>query len=623
MTFQELNIMPAILRSLRDENYSRPTPIQAQAIPPIIAGRDLLGIAQTGTGKTAAFAVPILQNLAKASLSDSAGDVRGSLGERSRDMDVTRGRTSGVAGGHVRALILTPTRELALQIFDNLCVYGSNMRLRIGVIFGGVSQRPQEQVLARGVDVLVATPGRLKDLMNQGLVHLDGVEILTLDEADRMLDMGFAHDVKYIIAKTPKERQTLFFSATMPKEIVQLTRSILRDPVRVSITPDSPTVDKISQTLYMVNKKSKFGLLEHLLAGGTVSASAGMDVSALSSVLVFTRTKHGADRVVRDLNRRGVSAQAIHGNKSQNARQLALSNFKDRKIRVLVATDIAARGIDIDELSHVINYDLPEVPESYVHRIGRTGRAGHEGVAISFCDVEETKALRDIERLCGRSIPRIENHPFVPGSEPVATANTNSASNDGVSRYDSNRGGNNRGNNTNRGSNYRDGANRGGNYRGGNYRSNSINRSDDNRSGASRYASTSSNGANQDNSNRGGTSRNASTNGTGANQDNSNRGGASTNASTSSNGTRRFGRPAMKNRDRDERSTTNGRVEFGQRNERGTSAANGRGERTTTKTRSEFGERRSPSTPTNNSRNTQNRRRQPIAIGVNRPMERV
>ncbi|MDD3503908.1 MAG: DEAD/DEAH box helicase [Eubacteriales bacterium] len=645
MTFQELNIMPAILRSLRDENYSRPTPIQAQAIPPIIAGRDLLGIAQTGTGKTAAFAVPILQNLAKASLSDSSGDARGRLDERSRDTDTTRGRKSGVAGGHVRALILTPTRELALQIFDNLCVYGSNMRLRIGVIFGGVSQRPQEQVLARGVDVLVATPGRLKDLMNQGLVHLDGVEILTLDEADRMLDMGFAHDVKYIIAKTPKERQTLFFSATMPKEIVQLTRSILRDPVRVSITPDSPTVDKISQTLYMVNKKSKFGLLEHLLAGGTVSASAGtavgksvrssagmdvgvssnssastgtavgnganssagMDVSALSSVLVFTRTKHGADRVVRDLNRHGVSAQAIHGNKSQNARQLALSNFKDRKIRVLVATDIAARGIDIDELSHVINYDLPEVPESYVHRIGRTGRAGHEGVAISFCDVEETKALRDIERLCGRSIPRIENHPFVPGSEPVATANTNSASNDGVSRYGSNRGGNNRGNNTNRGSNYRcganrDGTNRGGNYRGGNNRSNSINRSDDNRSGASRYASTSSNGTNQDNSNRGGASRNASTN---------------------SNGTRRFGRPAMKNRDRDERSTTNGRVEFGQRNERSASAANGRGERTTTKTRSEFGERRSPSTPTNNSRNTQNRRRQPIAIGVNRPMERV
>jgi ATP-dependent RNA helicase RhlE len=599
MTFQELNIMPAILRSLRDENYSRPTPIQAQAIPPIIAGRDLLGIAQTGTGKTAAFAVPILQNLAKASLSDSTGDVRGRLDERGRDTDATRGRKSGVAGGHVRALILTPTRELALQIFDNLCVYGSNMRLRIGVIFGGVSQRPQEQVLARGVDVLVATPGRLKDLMNQGLVHLDGVEILTLDEADRMLDMGFAHDVKYIIAKTPKERQTLFFSATMPKEIVQLTRSILRDPVRVSITPDSPTVDKISQTLYMVNKKSKFGLLEHLLAGGTVSASAGIDVSALSSVLVFTRTKHGADRVVRDLNRRGVSAQAIHGNKSQNARQLALSNFKDRKIRVLVATDIAARGIDIDELSHVINYDLPEVPESYVHRIGRTGRAGHEGVAISFCDVEETKALRDIERLCGRSIPRIENHPFVPGNEPVATGNTNHTTSDAASRYGSNRGGNNRGNSVNSGGN------------------------NSNRSGASRYASTSSNSINQSDANRGGASRNASTSSNGTNQDNSNRGGASRNASTSGTGARRFGRPAMKNRDCDERSTTNGRGEFGQRNERSASAANGRGERTTTKARSEFSERRSTSTPASNSRNTQNRRRQPIAIGVNRPMERV
>jgi ATP-dependent RNA helicase RhlE len=315
--------------------------------------------------------------------------------------------------------------------------------------------------------------------------------------------------------------------------------------------------------------------------------------------LVFTRTKHGADRVVRDLNRHGVSAQAIHGNKSQNARQLALSNFKDRKIRVLVATDIAARGIDIDELSHVINYDLPEVPESYVHRIGRTGRAGHEGVAISFCDVEETKALRDIERLCGRSIPRIENHPFVPGSEPVATGNTNHTTSDAASRYGSNRGGNNRGNSVNSGGN------------------------NSNRSGASRYASTSSNSINQSDANRGGASRYASTSSNGTNQDNSNRGGASRNASTSGTGARRFGRPAMKNRDRDERSTTNGRVEFGQRNERSASAANGRGERTTTKTRSEFRERRSPSTPTNNNRNTQNRRRQPIAIGVNRPRERV
>jgi ATP-dependent RNA helicase RhlE len=381
MTFQELNIIPSILKSLKTENYAKPTPIQAQSIPPIIAGRDLLGIAQTGTGKTAAFAVPILQNLEK--------------GIPARSMNNPRGK--------VRSLILTPTRELALQIYESLCAYGSNSRLRISVIFGGVSQKPQEIALARGVDILVATPGRLKDLMNQGLVNLQNVEILTLDEADRMLDMGFAHDVKHIIARTPLERQTLFFSATMPKEIVQLSRSILKDPVKVSVTPDSPTVDKISQSLYMVNKKNKFSLLEFLLRDLTIS-----------SLLVFTRTKHGADRVVRELTRCNISAQAIHGNKSQNARQIALNNFKSHKIRVLVATDIAARGIDIDELSHVINFDLPEIPESYVHRIGRTGRAGHEGVAISFCDIEEKKALRDIEKLCGRSIPLIENHPFSP-----------------------------------------------------------------------------------------------------------------------------------------------------------------------------------------------------------------
>lgn len=383
MTFNELNIMAPILKSLRQEQYTKPTPIQSKAIPPILAGRDLLGVAQTGTGKTAAFAVPILQNLTKNAQNRSPRNSRGS----------------------VRSLILTPTRELALQIYESLCAYGRNMPLRICVIFGGVSQKPQEQALYRGVDVLVATPGRLKDLMNQGLIDLRMVEILTLDEADRMLDMGFAHDVKYIIAQTPPIRQTLFFSATMPKEIVALSRSILTDPVKISITPDSPTVEKISQSLYMVSKPNKRLLLNHLL-----------NSSDMASVLVFTRTKHGADRVVRDLVRANINAQAIHGNKSQNARQIALNNFKNRSIRVLVATDIAARGIDIDELSLVINFDLPEIPESYVHRIGRTGRAGHGGSAISFCDAEEQKALRGIERLCGKPIPLISDHPYLPGS---------------------------------------------------------------------------------------------------------------------------------------------------------------------------------------------------------------
>lgn len=395
MTFQELNIISPILKSLRAEKYSIPTPIQSQAIPPIIAGRDLLGIAQTGTGKTAAFAVPILQNLEKG----------------------TPVRALKNARGLVRALILTPTRELAVQIYESFLAYGSNTSLKTSVIFGGVSQRPQEMALSKGVDILVATPGRLKDLMNQGLVRLENVEILTLDEADRMLDMGFAPDVNFIIAKTPTARQTLFFSATMPAEIVQLSRSILKDPVKVSITPDSPTVEKISQSLFMVNKRNKYNLLEHLLKDETIT-----------SALVFTKTKHGADRVVKDLARNDINAQAIHGNKSQNNRQIALNNFKNHQIRVLVATDIAARGIDIDELSHVINYDLPDVPESYVHRIGRTGRAGHEGVAFSFCDIEETRSLRDIEKLCGFKIPRIDDHPFplvYPAVEAVSAESMN------------------------------------------------------------------------------------------------------------------------------------------------------------------------------------------------------
>ena len=395
MTFKNLSIIPPILKALENEQYTTPTPIQEQAIPPALAGRDLLGIAQTGTGKTAAFAVPTLQRLYNSS-------------------QFISGRTSA---RKIRALVLTPTRELAMQIYESFNAYGQFTNLRTCVIFGGVSQRPQEEILRRGVDILVATPGRLNDLINQRLINLDHVEIFTLDEADRMLDMGFIHDVKKIISLTPNKKQTLFFSATMPPEIVDMTRSILHDPVKVSITPDAPIVEKIRQSVYLVDKENKCPLLLHLLKNPEIT-----------SVLVFTRTKHGADRVVRELNRGNVDAQAIHGNKSQNARQLALGNFKKKITRVLVATDIAARGIDIDELSHVINIDLPEIPESYVHRIGRTGRAGHGGTAISFCDFDEKKLLRDIEKLCAKTIPQVSDHPYplmrtVPSPKPVRSGN--------------------------------------------------------------------------------------------------------------------------------------------------------------------------------------------------------
>ena len=391
MTFKDLNLIQPILDALQEEQYQSPTPIQAKAIPSVLAGRDLLGIAQTGTGKTAAFAVPTLQRL--------SAHPTPIIGRR----PVRR----------IRALVLTPTRELAIQIHESFQAYGRNLRLRSCVIFGGVSQKPQEQALRDGFEILVATPGRLNDLIGQGLISLSSVEILILDEADRMLDMGFIHDVKKIIALTPSERQTLFFSATMPPEIVALSGSMLIDPVKVSITPESPTVERIRQSLYFVDKANKRHLLLHLL-----------DDPSIESALVFTRTKHGADRVAKDLVRNQVQAQAIHGNKSQNARQAALGSFKNKTTRVLVATDIAARGIDIDELSHVINFDLPEIPESYVHRIGRTGRAGHGGTAISFCDEEERKSLRDIERLCARVIPRVIDHPYPPtqnGSAPAAS----------------------------------------------------------------------------------------------------------------------------------------------------------------------------------------------------------
>ena len=376
MKFQELQLIEPILRAVQDEGYSNPSPIQEQAIPPALAGRDVLGCAQTGTGKTAAFAIPILQRLAAQ-------------------------KTEGGRQRAIRALILTPTRELALQISDSFKAYGHYLRLRTAVIFGGVSQNPQVDELKRGIDILVATPGRLNDLIGQGYIYLKNVETLVLDEADRMLDMGFIHDVEKVIACVPSKRQTLFFSATMPDSIMRLCDRILTDPVKVAVTPVSSTVDLIEQALYYVDKANKRKLLLYLLKDPT-----------LVSVLVFTFTKHGADRVVRELEKGGIHAQAIHGNKSQNARQNALNAFKNGDIRVLVATDIAARGIDIDELSHVINYDLPNIPETYVHRIGRTGRAGLGGTAISFCCFDEKESLKEIEKLTGKKIPVVENHPF-------------------------------------------------------------------------------------------------------------------------------------------------------------------------------------------------------------------
>jgi ATP-dependent RNA helicase RhlE len=383
MDFSELNLMPALLKALAQENYTEPTQIQARAIAPILKGLDLLGCAQTGTGKTAAFALPILQRLS------AQGQTPGSRPPRRA----------------IRALVLTPTRELALQIYESFCAYGRYVDLKAGVVFGGVSQKPQEDALRRGIDILVATPGRLDDLMNQGLISLRGVEILTLDEADRMLDMGFIHAVKKIVGNIPKDRQTLLFSATLPKEIVALADDMLRDPVQIFVSPETPAVEAIEQYVYFVDKDNKRRFLLYLL-----------EDDAIASALVFTRTKHGADKVVRDLKKGGVKAEAIHGNKSQGARQLALSQFKSGAIRVLVATDLASRGLDIDELSHVINYDIPDVPETYIHRIGRTGRAGHGGIAISFCDIDERRSLNAIEKLAGKRLTR-KNEP--PQHDPT------------------------------------------------------------------------------------------------------------------------------------------------------------------------------------------------------------
>ncbi len=374
MLFTDLKIIEPILNALHKEGYVKPTPIQQAAIPHVLAGKDLLGCAQTGTGKTAAFAIPMLQLLSKPHASVP--------GQRP-----------------IRALILTPTRELAIQIQESFNAYGAELRLKNLVVFGGVNQMPQTQALKRGVDILVATPGRLLDLMSQGFINLKDVEIFVLDEADRMLDMGFVHDVKRIITKIPVKRQTLFFSATMPKEIQGLANAILTNPEKVEITPESTTAETIEQSIYFLDKANKKLLLADILKD-----------SSIETALVFTRTKHGADKVVKDLLRIGIKAEAIHGNKSQNARQRALSNFKDRTTRVLVATDIAARGIDVDELTHVINYELPNVPETYVHRIGRTGRAGLSGIAFSFCDQEELAYLKDIQKMIGKEIPKVTNH---------------------------------------------------------------------------------------------------------------------------------------------------------------------------------------------------------------------
>lgn len=375
MSFQSLNLIEPVLRSLQQEGYHTPTPIQQQAIPIILQGDDLLGCAQTGTGKTAAFTLPILQLLGQ--------------------------RPNHDRRKSIRCLIVTPTRELAIQIGESIEAYGRFMPLKSTVIFGGVNQNPQADAVRRGVDILVATPGRLLDLADQGIVSLRNIEIFVLDEADRMLDMGFIHDVKRIIALLPRQRQSLFFSATMPPEIVKLAGTILQQPVKVEITPSATTVEIIAQQVFMVDKENKTTLLLHLLKN-----------PAMNQVLIFTRTKHGADRLAKALTKSHIVAEAIHGNKSQNARQRALNNFKNMETRVLVATDIAARGIDIEEMQWVVNYELPEVPETYVHRIGRTGRAGADGTAFSFCDALEKPLLRDIEKLIGQRIPTTDNHPF-------------------------------------------------------------------------------------------------------------------------------------------------------------------------------------------------------------------
>ena len=384
MTFKDISLIEPILRALKETGYENPTPIQEKAIPAILSGRDLLGCAQTGTGKTAAFSIPILQLLHK------SDNIKG-----------------------IRALILTPTRELANQIGECFDAYEKYTGLKHTVIFGGVSQAAQIRALKSGVQVLIATPGRLLDLQSQGFISLKGLEFFVLDEVDRMLDMGFIHDIKRLLKLIPQKRQTLFFSATIPQEIKGLADSLLTNPIKVEVAPVSSTADIIEQSVYFVEKKDKIDLLLHVLQN-----------PAIESLLVFTNSKHRADKITRILNKQEITAKAIHGNKSQNARESALKGFKNRDIRVLIATDIAARGIDVNQLSHVINFELPNVPETYVHRIGRTGRAGNEGVAVSFCETEEVPYLKSIQKLIKRTIPVIEEHPFVSEGIDIASSIT-------------------------------------------------------------------------------------------------------------------------------------------------------------------------------------------------------
>lgn len=386
MRFEDLKLHPAILKALKDENYSQPTPIQAEAIPLVLAKNDVLGSAQTGTGKTAAFAIPIIQHLI-----DDQKQVKGKR--------------------RISALVVTPTRELAIQIGDSFNAYGKYSHLYNTVIFGGVPQNPQVKQLQRGVDILVATPGRLLDLMDQGYISLDDVKYFVLDEADRMLDMGFIHDIKKLLVKLPKKRQSLFFSATMPPKILSLSQQILVNPKKVTVTPVSSTAETIQQYMYTTNKSTKKNLLLHILRN-----------DEMDQVLIFSRTKHGADRIVRNLRNKNIESAAIHGEKSQNQRQKALLQFKQGKIRVLVATDIAARGIDIDKLRFVINYDIPNEPETYVHRIGRCGRAGEEGVAISLCEPEENLYVKSIERLIKQKIELVNDNPFPQTDKPMNAA---------------------------------------------------------------------------------------------------------------------------------------------------------------------------------------------------------
>ncbi len=383
MRFEELEISEPILRALKEEQYETPTPIQAEAIPHILERKDVMGSAQTGTGKTAAFAIPILQLL---------------------EQDRKAKRQSR----RIQALIITPTRELAIQIGESFSTYGRHTGIQNTVIFGGVNQNQQTAALKKGVDVLVATPGRLLDLMNQGFISLRDIEYFVLDEADRMLDMGFIHDIRKIIAQLPGKRQSLFFSATMPKNIVDLSRQILHKPVKVTVSPESSAAETVQHYLYYTNKSSKKNLLLHILKDQDID-----------QVLLFSRTKHGADRIARNLKKKQIQTAAIHGDKSQNQRQKSLNQFKEGNVRVLVATDIAARGIDIDSLKYVINYDLPNVAETYVHRIGRSGRAGEEGTAISLCEPEENAYLKDIEKLIDQKIEKVSDNPYPQTERPM------------------------------------------------------------------------------------------------------------------------------------------------------------------------------------------------------------